>query len=143
MKKTLLILLPIFAVLLIVAIAAFALFLNFASVNDSEPSTSEDTDFLSYVREQWQLNDADYADGVLTVRKSFDITYEQACKLGANIFTDDLAPESYLSLVATLAGDLSSRFGNAPSLVVLRYCSSDGQTIFSVNSRGEISTCWQ
>ena len=143
MKKTLLILLPIFAVLLIVAIAAFALFLNFASVNDSEPSTLEDTDFLSYVREQWQLNDADYADGVLTVRKSFDITYEQACKLGANIFTDDLAPESYLSLVATLAGDLSSRFGNAPSLVVLRYCSSDGQTIFSVNSRGEISTCWQ
>ena len=143
MKKTLLILLPIFAVLLIVAIAAFALFLNFASVSDSEPSTLEDTDFLSYVKEQWQLNDADYADGVLTVRKSFDITYEQACKLGANIFTDDLAPESYLSLVATLAGDLSSRFGNAPSLVVLRYCSSDGQTIFSVNSRGEISTCWQ
>ena len=143
MKKTLLILLPIFAVLLIVAIAAFAMFLNFASVNDSEPSTLEDTDFLSYVREQWQLNDADYADGVLTVRKSFDITYEQACKLGANIFTDDLAPESYLSLVATLAGDLSSRFGNAPSLVVLRYCSSDGQTIFSVNSKGEISTCWQ
>ena len=143
MKKTLLILLPIFAVLLIIAVTACAVLLNFAPVGDSEPTTLADADFLSYVHEQWQLSDTEYADGILTVRKSFDITYEQACKLGGNIFTDDLAPESYLSLVATLAGDLSSRFGNAPSLVVLRYCSSDGQTIFSVNSSGEISTCWQ
>ena len=142
MKKTLLILLPLLAVLLIIAIAACVLFLKLYP-GGSKPTESRDTDLLSYVQEHWQLSDTQFSDGTLTVRKSFDITYEQACKLGGNIFVDDLAPESYLSLVATLAADLDTQFDNPPSLVLLRYCSNDGQTIFSVNSNGEISTCWE
>lgn len=143
MKKTLLILLPLLAILLIVAVAACVLFVKLYPSGDNATTTSRDADFLSYVQEHWQLTDVQYADGTLTVRKSFDITYGQACKLGGNIFTDDLAPESYLSLVATLAGDLETQFDNPPSLVLLRYCSSDGHTIFSVDSNGEISTCWE
>lgn len=143
MKKTLWILLPLLAVLLIIAVTACVLFVKLAPDGHGEGSTAQKEDILSYVQEQWQLTDNEYADGVLTVRKSFDITYEQACKLGGNIFTEDLSPESYLSLVATLAGDLETKFENAPKLVLLCYCSSDGQTIFSVSSRGEITTCWQ
>ncbi len=141
MKKTLWILLPLLSVLLIIAITACVLFLTLAPSSGNDATTLPNTDIVSYVQEHWQIADAEYANGTLTIRKSFDITYEQACKLGGNIFTEDLAPESYLSLVATLAADLETQF--EPTLVLLCYCSSDGQTIFSVNSQGEISTCWQ
>ena len=143
MKKMLLILLPLLAVLLIVAVSVFILILNLQPHQGSEPTANNNTDLLSYVQERWQLSDPQYENGTLTVRKTFDITYEQACKLGGNIFVEDLAPESYLSLVATLDADLNAQFADAPTLVVLCYCSSDGQTVFSVNSKGEISTCWQ
>lgn len=143
MKKPLMILLPLLAILMVVAIAASILILNYQPNSQSDPTTGVRTDLLSYVEERWQLSDAEYADGTLTVRKHFGITYEQACKLGGNIFADDLAPESYLSLVATLAADLDTQFETAPALVVLRYCSSDGKTIFSVDSNGEITLCWE
>ena len=143
MRKILWILLPLLAVLLIIAVSAVALILNLQPAQSSEPGENSNAELLSYVQKNWQLGDAEYAGGVLTVRKTFDLSYEQACKLGGNIFVDDLAPESYLSLVATLSADLSSQFSNAPALVVLRYCSNDGQTIFSVDSEGNISTCWE
>lgn len=143
MKKILWILLPLLTVLLIIAVTAIVLFVQLYPNGTQETSATQSTDILSYVQEHWQLDGGEYKDGILTIRKSFDITYEQACKLGGNIFTDDLAPESYLSLVATLAADLETNFEVPPKLVLLCYCSSDGQTIFSVNSRGEIATCWE
>lgn len=141
MKKSLVLTLFILALILILCIAGLCVyFLCFhrPAEAETEPSTLS---VASYAAQQWPDYAADYSGGVLTLTRQIDMTYEEACLRGSEIYADELAPETYLPLVQTIALDVAATCDETPT-VLLRYCSADGQTVFSVSSSGEISTCW-
>lgn len=86
--------------------------------------------------------DAQYADGTLTLTKQTALTYEDACRHGADIYEGDLAPETYLPQVLSILADVASKCGVSGLTVVLQYESSDGEVIFTVCSDGTVQTCW-
>lgn len=112
---------------------------------NADETTQTDTELGDYVREHWSMFEVDYdADTqALTLKKAANMTYEKACTYGAEVYSGELAPETYLSEIRSIGMDVLSRF-DCPSLsVTLLYESSDGQTIFSVASDGTVRTCWE
>ncbi len=106
-------------------------------------ATASDT-IVSYLKDSWYFQDGqwDKPSNTVTAIRTYDLTYEEGKKVGAAVFTDDLAPESYLSQAITIAADLNSRFSTEDITVVISFRSSDGLELFSVDSIGNISTCW-
>ena len=96
-----------------------------------------------FVVDKWHFDRADIKDSVLTAVREMDLTLREAELVGATVFTGDLAPESYLSQAATLHADVIATFGLTELRTVIRYESSDGEEIFSVDSEGKILTCWE
>lgn len=114
--------------------------------NDPTASATESfSDIESFVQEKWRTERAEYDEKSqsLTLYQSYDLTYEQACAIGGNIFTEDIAPESYFAQIATVAADVTTQFHCPNLLVTMAFVSSDGEVIFSVNSNGDIKTCWE
>ena len=147
MKKTtilltLLALLSLMAVAVYFCIEFFVLYRDASETNKPAQSTQVSTDMEAFVLEKWDVENTSFDGQYLTLYRSYPLSHAQACKLGGNIFTGDLAPESYLPFTATVAADISSRFGPPVPIVVLAYLSEDGELIFSVDSQGSIYTCW-
>lgn len=112
---------------------------------NADETTQTDTELASYVREHWSMFDVAYdaETQALTLKKTASMTYEKACNYGAQVYSGELAPETYLSELRSIALDVLAKF-DCPSLsVTLCYESTDGKTIFSVASDGTIQTCWE
>lgn len=147
MKKTT-ITLTLLVIFVLIAVSVYFCIEFFVLYRDaSEPSQTEQiidapTNMEAFVLKNWDVTDTDYDGTYLTLYRSYPLSYAQACKLGGNIFTGELAPESYLPFAATVAADLSSHFEKDIPIVVLSYLSEDGKVIFSADSEGKIFTCW-
>lgn len=142
MKKSVVLTLFILALALILLIAGLCIYFFFLHTPSGETET--DPALLSveeYAARQWPDYAANYSGGVLTLTRATDMSYDEACALAGDIYKDELAPETYVSVVQTIAIDVAATCGVAPT-VVLRYSSTDGGTVFSVSSTGEIETCW-
>ncbi|MBQ7871230.1 MAG: hypothetical protein IJ357_03730 [Oscillospiraceae bacterium] len=142
MKKSVVLTLFILALALILLIAGLCIYFFF--IHDSAGEAESEASLLSveeYAARQWPDYAADYSGGVLTLTRETGMTYEEACTLAGDIYKDELAPETYVSVVQTIAIDIAATCGVAPT-VILRYSSSDGGTVFSVSSTGRIETCW-
>lgn len=111
------------------------------SVQESLPTVG---DPVTYLKDSWQFQDSlwDRDSNTVTAIRTFDISYEDCQKVGAQVFTGDLAPDTYLTQALTIAADLNSRFSMDDVTVVISYRSNDDREIFSVDSVGNVSTCW-
>lgn len=140
MKRSVVLTLFILALALILLIAGLCVYFFFfhPSEKEAEPSLLS---VEAYAARTWPDYSADYSGGVLTLVRETDMTYAEACALGGDIYRDELAPETYVGVVQTIAMDVAATCGVAPT-VVLRYSATDGGTVFSVSSTGEIETCW-
>jgi hypothetical protein len=107
-------------------------------------STAFSQEPVDYVMDNWHFEDAQWNEDThtLTAIKSFDLSYEEAQKIGGNIFTEDLSPESYLPQALTMAADLNSRLSITDVVVILDFRGRDDTTLFTVDSIGHIQTCW-
>ena len=149
MKKNHL-LLFIGAVIILIGLVVGLLLLFLGIYNKTQtPSTSHESvstvsDPVEYLVDSWHFSDAlwDRATNTVTAIRVYDLSYENGKKIGGQVFTDDLAPDTYLSQAATIAADLSSRFSMEDITVVISFRSHDGGELFSVDSIGNISTCW-
>lgn len=113
--------------------------------NDSQTVSTHAPDPVQYLKESWQFHDCQWDQNTNTVTaiRVYDLSLDDAKKIGSRVFTDDLSPESYLSQALTIAADLSSRFSMEQVTVVISFRGSDSQELFSVDSKGNISTCWE
>lgn len=144
MKKWLIVASLVLALALIVGCVVLCVRFIGLYTNGDE-TTQTDTGLGDYVREHWSMFDVDYdAEAqALTLKKTVNMTYEMACTYGAEVYSGELAPETYLSEIRSIALDVLAKF-DCPSLsVTLCYESTDGKTIFSVASDGTIQTCWE
>ncbi len=143
MNKSLKILLPAVLVLVLgIGVLVWGFFRVYR--NAQEPGgLSDQRKIEAFVVEKWHFDRADVKDSVLTAVREMDLTLREAELVGATVFTGDLAPESYLSQAATLHADVMSSFGLTELRTVIRYESSDEEEIFSVDSDGNILTCWE
>lgn len=141
----------IFGALIILIGVIVGLLIAFLGLYQStqELSTPQSTavpsgDPVRYLKENWQFYDAswDKTSNTVTAVRVYDISFEDAQKVGDRVFVDDLSPESYLSQALTIAADLSSRFSMENVTVVISFRAADKQEIFSVDSLGNVSTCW-
>lgn len=139
---TLLVIFALIAVSVYFCIEFFVLYRDASETNEPAQSTKAQTDIEAFVLENWDVADTEYDGKTLTLYRTYPLSYAQACELGGNIFTGDLAPESYLPFAATVAADISSRFGPPVPVIVLAYRSEDGEVIFSADSQGSLYTCW-
>lgn len=143
MKKSLILTLFILALVLILVIAGLCIYFFF--LYEPAQDSTENPALLTveeYAAQQWPDYAAEYSGGVLTLMRSTDMTYAEACELAGDIYTDELAPETYVSVVQTIAIDIAASCGVSPT-VILRYSTTDGETVFAVSSTGAIETCWR
>ena len=146
MKKSMMILLILLLVLLLVG-AAVGIY-SFISVygrargQELDPATAVEREVEAFLVDQWNFQQAELKGKTLTAVRTMDLSYEDACLVGAAVFTDDLAPESYLSQAATILEDVENTFAMEGLTLVLRMESNDDKEIFSVDSEGTIQTCW-
>ncbi len=138
---TLLILIGLVVCLLFVFLG---LYRSFQASPDSPAVTAPKEDMELFVINSWYFHDCtwDEENETLTAIRTFDLTYEDAQKIGSRVFSGDLAPETYLSQAVTIEADLRSRFSEDDLTVILSFRGSDGAELFRVDSRGNISTCW-
>ena len=129
----------------LIAVSVF-LVLRFYSIyssldsSDPEPSTQQ-TDVEAYIAPLWPAFTCEYSDGSLTMAQTTTISYSGALSYGKEVYSDDLAPETYLSDAVAIAADVASHCGVSAE-VTFRFLSSDGEPIFTVCSDGTIWTCW-
>ena len=147
MKKWLVAAILIVLVVLIAAsVFLVLLVLRFYSIyssmesSDPEPSTQQ-TDVEAYIAPLWPAFTCEYSDGSLTMTQTTIISYAGALSYGKEVYSDDLAPETYLSDAVAVAADVASHCG-VSARVTFRFISSDGEPIFTVCSDGTIWTCW-
>ena len=145
MKKWLLVLI-LTAVLILIAVSVY-LVLQFTSLyqetNATEPAALQSVQ--EYAAENLSEYDARYdgATQVLTLERAASISYADACLVGGKIYADELAPETYLGQVQSIALNVASNCDCTALTVVLSYVSNDGKAIFTVSSNGDIWTCWE
>lgn len=110
-------------------------------------NSSEETlfDVQAYASENWPQFQASYdsVSQTLTLSKNTQMSYENACSYGSVVYANELAPETYLNDVATIAHDIRTNCGCDGLTVILSYCSTEGTPVFTVSSDGSISVCWQ
>ena len=146
MKKWLI---PLIAgvVILLIALCVF-LIVRFVSLSSSLAETDatppETSDLEAYAAEHWPQYSPEYdaAAQTLILTRKTQLSYEQACRIGANIYSDSTAPETYLDDASAIALNLISQY-DCPALTVdLTFLSTDGEAIFTVSSDGSVETCW-
>ncbi|MBR4308335.1 MAG: hypothetical protein IKT58_01935 [Oscillospiraceae bacterium] len=146
MKKTMIVLLGVaFLLLLVGSIFLIRSFIQIygQSQGENNPTlSSEAGEIESFMAEKWDCKAASLQGNTLFMVRPMGLTYEEACRVGGLVFVDDIAPESYLSLVATMQADVLTNFAIDDIRVILVYESTDGEEIFSVDSDGNIQTCW-
>lgn len=142
MKKRLIAcILIVLALLIAVGIFLTVRFLRlYREQNATEPPAA--LTVSEYASAYLSAYDAQYTDGTLTLTKQTALTYEDACRHGADIYEGDLAPETYLPQVRSILADVASKCDVSGLTVVLQYESSDGEVIFTVCSDGTVQTCW-
>lgn len=146
MKKSMMILLILLLVLLLAG-SAFGIY-SFISVYGRaqgqalDPAAAGSREVEAFLIDQWNFQQAELEGKTLTAVRTMDLSYDDACLVGATVFTDDLAPESYLSQAATILEDVENTFAMEGLTLVLRMESNDEKVIFSVDSEGNIQTCW-
>lgn len=147
MKKWLIALLVI-AVVIIFIVVGF-LIVKFVVLAESTSATAETEavyeEVEAYAAKSWPGYEQSYDEAaqILTLSHPTTMSYENACSYGGNVYTDELAPETYLEQVRTIAVDVIAHCG-CPSLnVVLQYTGTEGEPIFTVSSDGTVWTCWE
>ena len=136
--------------LILIGLVVCLLFVFVGMYRSSQDSPETHTDVVSkgdmeqYVIDSWHFHDCtrDEESETLTAIRTFYLTYGDAQKIGSQVFSGDLAPETYLSQAVTMEADLRSRFSTGDLTVVLSFRGSDGAELFHVDSNGNISTCW-
>lgn len=136
MKKRLLLLLLILVLVLVVAAVVLL-----RLIPRTEKTQETSVDVLSYAAEAYPEYTCTLDGGVLSLTKPLTLTYAQACDIGGSIYCDELAPETYLSSVQSIALDIAGHCGQTVTVRLVQE-SSDGKPVFTVASSGEITTCW-
>lgn len=147
MKKWMIALIAIVLVLLLtLSVFLIVYIIKLAESTDTTAQTEVSyEDIETYAANHWPDYVCDYDSDtqILTLSHETTMSYDNACSYGGNVYTDELAPETYLNQVRSIAIDVISHCGNSSVNVILEYESSDGKPIFSVNSDGSIWTCWE
>lgn len=142
MKKVLILFAVCFAALLIV-LSVFLL-IRFAALAQTEDSPAAQLPSVEdYARQNYPEFSCAFDGACLTLSSKTQMTYETACSVGASIYCDELAPETYLPQVRAIRADLISACEPERLLVRLVYLSSEGETIWSIDTDGTIFTCWK
>ncbi len=105
----------------------------------------EDHAVLSYAEENWaQFAPFEYDESSqhLIISQQSVLSYDDACSYGENVYSDDLAPESYLPAVRMVRLEIAQACDTPDLSVSLQCLSTDGEEIFTVSSDGTINTCW-
>ena len=146
MKKTMILL--ICGILLLLLVGSFFILKTFVSIygqsqgQTTHATTANPEKLESFLIDQWGFEAVEAEGNCITAIRSLSLSYEDACLVGASVFTDDLSPETYLSQAATIQADVESTLGLTDTELILSFRSTDGKEIFSVDSAGNISTCW-
>lgn len=116
-----------------------------SSYNSNSGTDDTEQDIVGYAQENWPQFQASYDSDsrTLTLSKETQMSFENACAFGASVYSNELAPETYLNDVATIARDIETHCGCDGLTVTLCYLSTEGTPIFSVSSDGSIDVCWQ
>lgn len=147
MKKWLIAAIAIVLVLLL-ALSVFLIIYFIGLAESTEPSADNEVEYEAveeYVAKVWPNYESDYdsENQILTLSYETTMTYENACSYGGSVYTDELAPETYLDQVRSIAIDVIAHCGCRSLNVILQYTSSDGKPVFTVCSDGSIWTCWE
>lgn len=146
MKKKLLLLLAV-VLLVLLALSVFLIirFVSLASGGDASETAVDAAEVTAYANEHWPQYEAAYdaASQSLTLTKQTQLSYENACLVGASVYSGSTAPETYQSDAATIAVSVANQFSISRVTVTLRFLSTDGAIIFSVSSDGTVDTCWE
>lgn len=108
--------------------------------------SEDDSPVVAYAKENWsQFAPFVYQEesNHLTISQSSTLSYEDACLYGKNVYSEDLAPETYLPAVRMVRLEIGTACETPDLSVTLQCLSTDGEVIFSVSNDGEISTCWK
>lgn len=135
--------LAIFALLLYLALS----FVGALGEKDKKPTSKKySSDQLeAYLQENWSeftFVSFDPDSGKILLRGETDYTYEQAEKYGEAVFDEDYL-SSYVNLVQQIAISVSVDCDIDHCKVCLDQYSTDGKVIYSVESGGQITACWQ
>lgn len=131
----------------VVAVWAALMALLVAWIPGGEESAEEPTgsaDLQAYISQQWEgytLVSYDESSQCATVRAQSAVTYAQAKQYGADAYESLM--DSYIASARAIAAGLKMECGISRPVVVLRQLSTDGQEIFSVDSDGKYSACWE
>lgn len=147
MKKWLVAAIVAFLVILITVGAV--LIVHFISlyreVNQSSP-TAELRAVQEYAEEMlpdYIAHEYNAETQTLTLKRASELSYDDACAIGGNIYCDELAPQTYLAQVQLHALDIASHCDCSNLTVVLCVVSTEGKPIFTVSSGNEIWMCWE
>ena len=143
--KKIIIPLVVLVLVLIIGVSAF-LIIQFTGLTSSDtPTEQESIQLEEYVQEHWPDFEAHYdaESKTLTLSQVTKLTYESACVNGSSIYSNELAPATYLPQARSIAIDLMGSCNTSGINVILSYESTDGMPIFTVNSNGETWACWE
>lgn len=147
MKKWMIVVIAVVLVAALVFIGFFGkIIVDIAKGADASSQTDASyEDVEAYAEKHWPNYICSYNadDRVLTLSQDTTMSYDNACSYGSSVYTDELAPETYLNQVRSIAIDVIAHCGDSSLNVVLEYVSNDGKPIFSVGSDGNIWTCWE
>lgn len=132
-------------VLILIGLSAF-LVVQLVGLAEGTAQETQSPDLPSveaYAGEHWRDFQCSYDGKTLVLAQKTDMTYENACAYGGNIYTEELAPETYLSQVYSIRADVLANCKTESLEVELSYLSTEGEPIFTVSSTGDIFTCWE
>lgn len=115
------------------------------SERTTAPSTGELPDVLTYAQENWPDYLCEYDEQAhrLTLRYATATSIDSARRFGAEVYSGETAPETYLTVVRMIALSVASDCGVSDIQVTLQYDSSEGEPIFSIGDDGTIWHCWE
>ena len=146
MKKWLIIAVAIILVVLLTAGAFLCIrFVSIYRETQETESTAQSLSVAEYATQKlpefaWEY---DRKANTLTLSRVSSLSYEEACSIGAKVYVDELAPETYLDQARSIDLDITAQCRSGALTVVLCYLSTDGEPIFTVSSEGNIWTCWE
>ena len=146
MKKWLI--LAVAIVLVILLTVGIFLCIRFVSIYremQEAESTAQSLSVEEYAAQKLPefVREYDRKTNTLTLSRVSTLSYEEACSIGAKVYVDELAPETYLSQARSIDLDITAQCRSGALTVVLCYLSTDGEPIFTVSSEGDIWTCWE
>lgn len=121
------------------------LLLSLVACGPAHEATELPVDAAAYASAHWPRYEVSYdpAAQVLSLTQKAEISYANACAFGGNVYTQELAPESFLTEVRAIAADVATNCKIPALTVSLSYLSTDGIPIFTVCSDGSVSSCWE